>query len=97
MDITSELMGGGVSDNMEQLPRQGSSVEKRVRINSWAASHEEKWWCVPTKPEEKIQVHKKRVRKGLHRPMLMDGDKGKKLKNVVLLRILITSGKKEKN
>ena len=33
---------------------------------------------------------------GLHRPMLMDGGKDKKLKNVVLLRILSISRGKEK-
>ena len=41
---------GGVSENMETLSRQGSSVEKeRVRINSWSASHEDEWWRVPKK------------------------------------------------
>ena len=70
---------------MKQLPRQGSSVvETRVRIKSWAASHEEKWRSLPTKSEYKIQVHKMRVRRGLHRPMLMYGGKGKMVKNVVL-------------
>ena len=66
---------------MEKLPRQGNSVVKtRVRIKSWAEIHEEKWRRVPTKPEEKIQVHKKRVIRGMHGPMLMDGGEGKKLK-----------------
>ena len=46
---------GGVSENMEQLPRQVSSVGKtRFRINSWAASHKDKWRNVPKKSEEKI-------------------------------------------
>ena len=50
--------GGGL-ENVIQLPRQGSSVvETRQKINSWAASHEEKWRRVTTKPEEKVQVHK---------------------------------------
>ena len=41
---------GGVSENMKILPHQGSNVEKtRVRINSWAASYEEKWRHVPKK------------------------------------------------
>ena len=33
------------------------------------------------------------VKKGLHRPMVMDGSKSKKLKNDVLLRILNISRK----
>ena len=42
------LFQRGVSENMEKLPRQGSNVEKtRVIINSWAASHKEKWRHVP--------------------------------------------------
>ena len=36
------------------------------------------------------------MRRGIHIPMIMDGGEGKKLKNVVLLRILNISGKKEK-
>ena len=72
---------GGMSENMEQLPPHGSSVEKtRVRINLWAANHEEKWRRVPTKSEEEIQENNKTVKKGLHRPMVMDGGEGKKLK-----------------
>ena len=47
---------------------------------------------MPTKPEDKIQVHKKRVRRGLHIPMVIDGGKVKKLKFFVLLRILRISG-----
>ena len=51
-DIKWERRMGGVSYNMEKLPRQEISVVKtRVRINLWAASHEEKWRRVPTKPE----------------------------------------------
>ena len=53
----------------------------QVRINSWASSHEEKWWCVPKMLKEKIQENKKTVKKGLHRPMILDGGEGKKLKN----------------
>ena len=54
------LQGRG-SENMEQLTPQGSGVvEIREKINSWAASHEEKWGRVTTKPEEKVQVHKER-------------------------------------
>ena len=80
---------------MEQLPHQVSSVVKTcVRINSGEASHEEKCRRVPTKPKEKIQVHKKRVRRGLNIPMVTDGGEGKKLKNVVLSRILRISGGK---
>ena len=71
----------GVSENIEQLPRQGSSVKKiRVRINSWAAINEEKWWSVPKKPKDKIQENKKTVKKGLHGPMIIYGGEGKKLK-----------------
>ena len=80
---------GGVSENMEKLPRQGSSTEKTpVGIKSWAAIQEEKWRRVPKQLEEKIQKNKKTVKKGLHRPMIMDGGKGKKLIFFVLLRIL---------
>ena len=50
-----EASHGGVSGNLGQLPCPGSSVvETRQKINSWAASHEEKLWCVPTKPEDKV-------------------------------------------
>ena len=63
---------------MEKLPSQGSGVGKKcVIINLWTASHEDKRQHVPKKTEEKIKVHKKRVRRGLHRPMLMDEGKGK--------------------
>ena len=65
----------------------------RVRINSWAEIHEETWRRVPKKPKEKIQENKKTVKKGLHRPMIMDGGEGKNLKTVVLLRILNISKK----
>ena len=37
-----------------------------------------------------------RMIRGLHRPILMDRGKGRKLKNVVLLRILSISREKEK-
>ena len=53
----------------------------RARINLWAASHEDKWRCVTTKSEEKIQENKNRVGMGLHREMIMDGGEGKKFKN----------------
>ena len=67
---------------MEKLPRQGISVKKtRVRINSWAESHEEKWRRVLKKRKEKIQENKKTVKKCLHRKMRMDRGEGKKLKN----------------
>ena len=67
---------------MENLPRQESNVEKpRVRINSWAASREEKWRHVPKKLKEKIQENQRTVKKGLHRQMIIDGVEGKKLKN----------------
>ena len=66
---------------MEQLTPQGSGVvEIREKINSWAASHEEKWGRVTTKPEEKVQVHKERQRRGLHITILMDGGEGKILR-----------------
>ena len=51
---------------------------------------------MPTKSKENIQENDKTVKKGLHRQMIMDGSEGKKLKNVVLLRILNTSKKYEK-
>ena len=59
----------------------------RVRINSWAESHEEKWRHVPKKLKEKIQENQKTVKKGLHRKMIMDGGEGKKLKNCVVENI----------
>ena len=37
-----------------------------------------------TKSEEKIQVHRKRVGRGLHKPMLIDGGEVKKLKKIVV-------------
>ena len=84
----------GVSENMEELPFQGSSVEKtRARINSWAEIHEEKWRRVPTKSKYNIQENNKTLKRVLHRPMIMYGGKGKKFKNVVLLRILNISEK----
>ena len=59
---------GGVSENMENLPRQGSNVEKtHVRINLWAASHGEKWRRVQKELKEKIQYNQKTVKKGLQR------------------------------
>ena len=74
---------------MEILPCQGSNVKKtRFRINSWEASHEEKWRHVPKKLKEKIEENQKTVKKGIQRQMIMDGGEGKKFKTVVLLRIL---------
>ena len=65
---------GGVSENVGQLPCQGSIVvETRQKINSWAEIHEEKWRRVTTKPEERVHVHKEIKIRGLHRLMLMDG------------------------
>ena len=61
---------------MVQLPCQGSSVVETCEKNSWAASHEEKWRRVPTKPEERIKVHKESEIRGLHITMLMDGGEG---------------------
>ena len=49
---------------MEKLPRQGSNVEKiRVRINSWAASHKEKWRHVTKQLKQKIQENQKTVKR----------------------------------
>ena len=45
------------------------------------------------KPKEKIQENKKTLKKGVHRPMIMDGGEGKKLKISVMLRILNISKK----
>ena len=92
------LSQGGMSENMDEFPHQGSSVVKKCdRIKSWKASHEEKLWRVPTKLEDKIQVHAKRSRRGLHRPMLMDGGEGKKLKKCVVEDIEQQQDKREKN
>ena len=55
-----------------------------VRINSWEASHEEKFRCVPKKSEETIQENINRLKRGLHRPMVMDGGEGEKLKKCVV-------------
>ena len=51
----------------------------------WAASHEYIWRLVTTKSEEKIQENRKRVKRGIHRPMLMDGGEGKKLKTICVV------------
>ena len=59
-----------------------------VRINSWAASHEEKWRDVSKKLKEKIEGHNKTVKNVLQIQMMMDGGEVKKMKNVVLLRII---------
>ena len=68
---------GGVSVNVRQRPRQGSSMlEIRQKMNSWAASHGEKWRCVTTKQEEKTQVHEERNIRCLHIPILIDGGEG---------------------
>ena len=53
----------------------------RVRINSWAASHEEKWRYVPKQLKNKTEENQKTVKKGLHRQIIMDAGEGKKLKN----------------
>ena len=74
---------------MENLPRQGSNVEKtRVRINSWAASHEEKMAACAKKIKRENTRKSEDSKNGLHRQMIMNGGQGKKLKIVVLLRIL---------
>ena len=39
---------------------------------------------MPTKSEETIQENKKRAKRGLHIPMVMDGGKCKKLKKCVV-------------
>ena len=52
---------------------------------------------MPTKLEDKIQMHAKRARRGLHRPMLMDGGEGKMLKNCVVKDIEHQQEKREKN
>ena len=63
---------------MEKSPCQGSNVEiTQARINSWAASHEEKWWHVPKQIKEKIQENQKIVKKGLQRQMIMAGGESK--------------------
>ena len=38
------------------------------------------------KTEDKMQVNKKRVIRGLHRPMVMDGGEGKKLKKCCVVK-----------
>ena len=52
-------------------------AETRQKTNSWAEIHEEKWRRVPTKSEEKVQVHSEENIKGMHIPNLMDGGEGK--------------------
>ena len=82
---------------MEQLNCQGSSVGKtQVRINSWAGSHEERCRRVPTKSEDKIQENNKRVKKGIHRPIVMDGGEGKMLKKCCAVEDIENQGGKEK-
>ena len=56
-------MQGEVSENMENLPAKEVMQKIWVRINSWAASHEEKWRHVPKKLKEKIQENQKTVKK----------------------------------
>ena len=91
------LSQGGVSENMDEFPHQGSSVVKKCdRIKSWKASHEEKLWRVPTKLEDKIQVHKKRVKRGLNRPMLMDRGESKMLKKCCVVKDIEHQQEKEK-
>ena len=41
---------------------------------------------MPTKKEKKVQVHKKRVIRVLHIPILMYGGKGKKLKKRCIVK-----------
>ena len=53
---------------------------------SWESIHEEKWRRVPTKPEEKIQVHKEREIRGLHRSILLDGGKCKILRKFCVVK-----------
>ena len=50
-----------------------------------------------TKSEEKIQVHRNRVGRGLHKPMLIDGVEVKKLKKIVVKDIEHQQEKREKN
>ena len=50
------------------------------RVNSWAESHEEKCQHVPKQLKDKIQENQRTLKKCLHRPMIMDGGEGKKLK-----------------
>ena len=65
---------------------------------SWESIHEEKWRRVPTKPEEKIQVHKERYIRGMHRPMLMDGGECKILrKGCIVKDIKHQRERREKN
>ena len=83
---------------MEKLPRQVRSVGKtQVRINLWAAIHEEKWRRVPTKSEDKIQEYKKMVKKFLHILMVMDGGKGKKLKKCCVVEDIEHQREKREN
>ena len=71
---------GGVSEDMKNLPFQEGNVEKQgVRINLWAASHEEKWRHVPKKLKEKIEENQKKLKKVLQRQMIMDVGEGYKL------------------
>ena len=60
----------------------------RARINSWAASHEEKWWRVQKKSKYNIQENKNTVKKGLHIPMIIDGGEGKKFKKCCVIEYI---------
>ena len=51
---------------------------------------------MPTKSEEKIQVNNKRVKKFLHRPMVIDVGKGNKLKICCVVEDIEHQQKKEK-
>ena len=50
-----------------------------------------------TKPEDKIQVHKKRVKRGLHRSILMDRGKGKNLKKCCVVKDIENQREKIEN
>ena len=69
---SGRLTGGGVSKSWTTTPPREFCDRNTSKINLWAASHEEKWRRVTTKPKDKVQVHKERKRRGLHRPMFMD-------------------------
>ena len=61
-------------------------VETREKKNLWVASHEEKWWRVPNKPEQKIKLQKERKKSSLHIPMLIDGVEGKILSKCCVVK-----------
>ena len=53
-----------MSEKWKFYPAKEVMWKTRVRINLWAASHEEKWWHVRKQIKEKIAENQKTVKIG---------------------------------